>query len=150
MDWLQLHNAILQITNKPIYMAHPHIIRELKGGGHIRRSKANWWINVFKDLMECEVFTPGNDLEMECLWFCFSNLIQQDLDHVKDHWNTHYIRRSRYDTVPGRPMNYFICLKCTMHKISYKLSMRNNAKKFWNVMHTTRKMKTNIKITSTM
>ena len=83
-------------------MAHPHIIRELKGGGHIRRSRANWWINVFKDLMECEVFTPGNDLEMECQWFCFSNLIQQDLDHVKDHWNTLYIRRSRYDTVPGR------------------------------------------------
>ena len=35
MDWLQLHSAIFQITSKPIYMAHPHIIRELKGGGHI-------------------------------------------------------------------------------------------------------------------
>ena len=57
--------------------------------------------------MEHEVFTPGNDLEMEWLWFCFSNLIQQDLDHVKDHWNTHYIRRPRYDTVPGRPDELF-------------------------------------------
>ena len=41
--------------------------------------------------MEREVFIPGNDLEMECLWFCFSKLIQQELDHVKDNWNTHYI-----------------------------------------------------------
>ncbi|CAB4011709.1 Hypothetical predicted protein [Paramuricea clavata] len=40
---------------------------------------------------------------MECLWFCFSWLIQQDLDRVKDHWNSHYIRKSRYDTVSGIP-----------------------------------------------
>ena len=23
---------------------------------------------------------------------------------MRDHWNTHYIRKSRYDTVPGRPV----------------------------------------------
>ena len=40
---------------------------------------------------------------MECLWFCFSDLIQQILDDVKEEWNTHYIRESRYDTVRGRP-----------------------------------------------
>ena len=40
---------------------------------------------------------------MECLWFCFSGLIQQDLDKVKEHWNSHYIGGSRYDTVKGRP-----------------------------------------------
>ena len=49
------------------------------------------------------MLTTGNNLEMECLWFCFSNLIQQDLDEVKDFWNTHYIRRSRHETVAGRP-----------------------------------------------
>ena len=26
---------------------------------------------------------------------------------VMDHWNTHYIRRSRYDTVSGRPDELF-------------------------------------------
>ncbi|XP_046863347.1 uncharacterized protein LOC124457101 [Xenia sp. Carnegie-2017] len=70
---------------------------------YFRRSRANWWINFFKDLMNQEVVSTGNELEMECLWFCFSSLFQQDLNHVKDHWNTHYIRRSRFDTVPGRP-----------------------------------------------
>jgi hypothetical protein len=29
--------------------------------------------------------------------------LQADLDSVKDNWNSHYIRRSRYDTIPGRP-----------------------------------------------
>ena len=44
---------------------------------------------------------------MECLWFCFSGLIQQDLDKVKEHWNSHYIGESRYDTVKGRPSELF-------------------------------------------
>ena len=53
--------------------------------------------------MDQEVVSSENELEVECLWFCFSSLIQQDLNHVKDNWNTHYIRRSWFDTIPGRP-----------------------------------------------
>jgi hypothetical protein len=34
-------------------------------------------------------------------------VIQQDLDFVKMHWNTHYIRRSRHDTIPGKPDELF-------------------------------------------
>ena len=34
---------------------------------------------------------------------CFSWLIQQDLDKVTEHWNSHYIRKSRYDTISGIP-----------------------------------------------
>ena len=40
---------------------------------------------------------------MGCLWFCFFALIQQDSDKVKEHWNSHYIGGSCYDTVKGRP-----------------------------------------------
>ena len=60
-------------------------------------------MNFFKDLMEQAVFTPGNQLQIECLWFCFSSIIQQDLDFVVQHWNSHYIRRSSHDTISGRP-----------------------------------------------
>ena len=35
--------------------------------------------------------------------FCFSILIQNELDKVVGHWNSHYIRQSRHDTVPGVP-----------------------------------------------
>ena len=42
-------------------------------------------------------------LHKECLWFSFAELIQQDLDFVKIHWNTHYIHQSRHDAVPGKP-----------------------------------------------
>jgi hypothetical protein len=49
------------------------------------------------------LFNPSNVLEKECLWFCFSKLLQEDLNKVKSHWNTHYIRHSRHDTISGRP-----------------------------------------------
>ena len=45
----------------------------------------------------------GNVLHMECLWFCFSFLLQKDLDEVVENWNTHRIRRSGYGTMPGVP-----------------------------------------------
>ena len=70
---------------------------------YFRRSRLTWWINFFKDLVDRGVFIPGNTLHEECLWFCFAELIQQDLDFVKIHWNTHYIRQSGHDTVPGKP-----------------------------------------------
>lgn len=58
------------------------------------------------------IFNPGNQLEMECMWFCFSNLIQSDLDQVKEHWNSHYIRASRHDSVSGRPDELYFLPEC--------------------------------------
>lgn len=69
----------------------------------LRRGRTTWWIDLFKDLVESGMVDLGNELHRECLWFCYSSLIQKDLDHVKDHWNTHRIRPSRYGTVPGVP-----------------------------------------------
>lgn len=45
----------------------------------------------------------ANVLESECLWFSFSSLLQKELEKVTLHWNTHYIRRSRHETLAGRP-----------------------------------------------
>ena len=74
-----------------------------------RRNNSSWWINMVKDAMERDIFTPGNDVQMECLWFCFSGVIQTNLNRVKDHWNSHYIRRSRHETIAGRPNElYFL------------------------------------------
>ena len=68
-----------------------------------RRSRSTWWINYLKDLIEKDEFHPGNQLEEEALWYCFSRILQEDLDLVREHWNTHCIRDSKHDTVPGRP-----------------------------------------------
>ena len=42
----------------------------------------------------------GNTVHMEGLWFAFYEFIQSELDEVRAHWNSHYIRKSTFDTVP--------------------------------------------------
>lgn len=80
---------------------------------YLRRSRYTWWINFFKDMVGRGTLVTGSNLHEECLWFCFAEVIQQDLEFVRLHWNTHYIRRSRHDTVPGRPDElYFVPELC--------------------------------------
>ena len=45
----------------------------------------------------------SDELHCEYLWFCFSKLIQNELGQVREHWNSHYIRVSRYHTPSGIP-----------------------------------------------
>ena len=54
-------------------------------------------------MCESRVLELGNLFHMECLWFCFSKVIQNELDKVREHWNSHYIRSSCHDTVAGFP-----------------------------------------------
>ena len=73
----------------------------------LRRNRSGWWMDFFKNLIEQEIFSPGNELQQECLWACFAQLIQNDLNLVKNNWNTHSIRKSRYDTISGKPDELF-------------------------------------------
>jgi len=59
-----------------------------------RRCRSQWWIELFEDLVAFEVFHPGCEKEVECLRYCFMEVIQQDLDAVRQQWNTHRIRPS--------------------------------------------------------
>ena len=87
---------------------------------------------------------------MECLWFCFSNLIQQDLDHVKDHWNTHNIQRSRYDTFPGRPDELFHLPEMHNAQDFIQVVSEKQCQEFLERYADNQEDETNIKITSTM
>ena len=64
-------------------------------------------MDFFKNLIEQEIFNPGNELQQECLWTCFAQLIQNDLNLIKNNWNTHRIRKSRHDTISGKPGELF-------------------------------------------
>ena len=57
----------------------------------------------FKDMVDGGSLDLSDKLHFECLWFCFSKLIQNELDQVREHWNSHYIRVSRYHTPSGIP-----------------------------------------------
>ena len=51
--------------------------------------------NFFKDLLETGERNTSDDLQKDCLWLCFAELLQEDLNAVIEHWNTHPIRKSR-------------------------------------------------------
>ena len=68
---------------------------------HLRKGCTTWWMNFFKDMSDRGILNLGNVIHMETLWFCFAQLLQQDLDFFSLYWNTHYIRPSRHETIAG-------------------------------------------------
>jgi len=91
-----------------IYGTSHHNQRIESWWSFLRKSKTHWWMNFFKDMIEANLFTPGNEFQTECLWYCFSAILQQEIDEVVESWNTHYIRKSRHDTTPGIPSELFL------------------------------------------
>lgn len=73
-------------------------------------SRSTWWRNFFQDLELEGVLYSSSELSMECLWNCFAPVIQNNPDIVKEHRNSHRIRKSRHQIVPGRLIHYSICL----------------------------------------
>ena len=67
------------------------------------RSRGAWWREFFLRLESDGTYDSTNIMDKECLWYCFSSILQKDLDEVKSLWNSHRIRRSRFGTIPGRP-----------------------------------------------
>ena len=57
--------------------------------------------------MEQEIFNPGDEIQMACLCFSFAQLLQDDLDKVKQHWYTNLIKGCSHDTISGRPDELF-------------------------------------------
>lgn len=71
------------------------------------KNRSGWWRNFFGDLEFQGIVDSSSEVSMECLWYCFSALLQEDLNAVLDHWNAHKIRKSRHGTVSGRPDSLF-------------------------------------------
>ena len=83
----------------------------------LRKNDTDWWINFFKDPRDIGLYCDDDPLRVECLRFCFMPLIQEELNHVAQHWNLHKIRpSSNQESPPGRPdVLYFLTeLKETM------------------------------------
>ena len=55
----------------------------------------------FKDMVDGGSLDLSDKLQSQCLWVCFSKLTQNELDQVREHWNSHYIRVSSNHTPSG-------------------------------------------------
>ena len=47
-------------------------------------------------------------MHKEAIWFCFADLLENDLGNVREYWNSQWMRKSKHATVYGVPnMMYF-------------------------------------------
>lgn len=98
-----IHSFFRDDPNSHKYVPSPRNQRIEGGWSFLKKNWASWWISFFKDMDDKGDLNMADPLQKECLWFCFAKVLQIGLDEVKDNWNTHYIRKSRFDTVNGRP-----------------------------------------------
>ena len=75
-----------------------------------RKTDSDWWIKLFKDIRDAGIYCDSNPIHVECLKFCFMELIQDELKRVAEHWNLHRIRPCTNSNSPaGRPdVLYFL------------------------------------------
>jgi hypothetical protein len=67
----------------------------------LRKSVTTWWINFFKDLREMNLYNDSDDIHVECLKYCFMEVIQGELQSFKDQWNCHRLRKQRNSELPA-------------------------------------------------
>lgn len=89
------------------YVPSPRNQRIEAWWSYFSKGYSKWWRNFFSDLEFKGIVDMSSELSKECLWCCFSPLLQKDLDLFVAHWNTHRIRWSRHNTVSGRPDSLF-------------------------------------------
>lgn len=70
---------------------------------YFRKQRSQFWMELFGDMRERHLF--NGSYEQTCLLqHCFLNVLQEDLDQFKHHWNTHTIRPVRQSKCPsGKP-----------------------------------------------
>ena len=78
--------------------------------GMLRRGCVDWWINLFKDLRDSGLFCDSDDIQVECLKFCFTSMIRDELHRFAMEWNLHRIRKSvNAESPSGQPdVLYFL------------------------------------------
>ena len=70
----------------------------------LKRGCMDWWIRFFKDLRDRAFYPEDDDIQLECLKFCFMPVIREELHKFAMQWNLHKIRPSRNEESPsGRP-----------------------------------------------
>ncbi|XP_039626079.1 uncharacterized protein LOC120539766 [Polypterus senegalus] len=64
-----------------------------------RKQRSQFWMDLFEDLKDLGHFNGSH--EHKCLLrFCFTDILQKDLEECKQLWNQHRIRPSRMSTCP--------------------------------------------------
>ena len=67
----------------------------------LRRMVVQFWITFFRDMRDLGQLDNSNPMHIDCLRFCFGQLVQSALDQAVHLWNNHCIRRQRFAECPS-------------------------------------------------
>ncbi|XP_078328013.1 uncharacterized protein LOC144623471 [Crassostrea virginica] len=71
---------------------------------NMREMAGNTWINHFKHMADYGIIDTSDIVHIECIRYCFLQLIDSELDGVARHWNEHRIRKCKNVDLPaGKP-----------------------------------------------
>ena len=92
-------------SNRPVRIGSSvHNQRIEQWWGYLRRNFTQFYMSLFKDLRDSGILNVGDVRHIQCLQFCFTKLIQAELDQLREHWNLHHIRSQKNLEVPhGKP-----------------------------------------------
>ena len=67
----------------------------------LRRGCTDWWMQHFKELQESGCYCDTNVVHVECLRFCYMDILRDELYRAARLWNNHRIRPSVNRESPG-------------------------------------------------
>ena len=91
MEGLRVPRIIVQDMLKEYFHDNPDAHRYVSSPRNQRiegwwsfysRNRSMWWRNFFKDLESEGVLDSTSELRMECLWYCYATVLQNDLNNV--------------------------------------------------------------------
>ena len=73
----------------------------------LRQDRPGWWKSFFQDMVDLELYNPSDPAQVDCLRYCFMNILRKELYAVAVEWNHHIISKSINGGPNGRPDTMF-------------------------------------------
>ena len=92
----------------------------------LAKDRPMWWRQLFAEMTTMGILDGGNLLVVECVRFCFMNILREELNEIVARWNTHIIAPSKGTHLPrGRPDSLYF-LPELYRSTSFKKSVDNS------------------------
>ena len=92
----------------------------------LRKTNTDWWIKYFGDMRDIGLYKDDDPLQVECLRFCYMDVLRKELHQVAKEWNVHRIRPSSNDeSPPGKP-DVLYSIPATTNTRSYIIAVQDD------------------------
>ena len=69
---------------------------------HLVKDGPGWWMNFFKDMVDFGLLDTSDPVHIECIRFCFMEILRNELHEVSQLWNQHVIASSKFGNSSGQ------------------------------------------------